>query len=528
MRPFAAVLLAVGLCATAQAQTLPGAKDAAAAKPEPPKDPLGRGTPRGTVLAFLSAARKGENALARQYLNTQLDDSQAEDLAHQLFVVLDTRLPARLAQVSDAPEGSRTNPLAPNDEIVGTVGSAGGPVDVVLERVARPREEPLWLFSARTLESVPALYDEIAQRQVEPYLPGFLIERRVAGVRLYEWLSILIGLPLFYLATVLLNRALARAVRPISRRIFGEAEGAPNALPGPARLLLLMIAARWLLTKLPFSLLVRQFLSSVATLVTIGAAAALLILITGKAEREIVRRFAGANAAAVAPLLRVGRRVVDVLVVFLALVIVLRRFGVDPTPVLAGLGVGGIAIALAAQKTLENVIAGASLIFDQAVRVGDTLRIGEITGTVEHIGLRSTRIRTPERTLVNVPNSQIANMSLETLSARDKFWFHPIVPLRFETSADQLQTILDGIRDMLAAQSAVERESVRVRFVRLSPFSFDVEISAYVFAGDWAHFLAVQERLLSGITEIVGRAGAAIALPSQTMYVSGTASLPRA
>jgi MscS family membrane protein len=211
---------------------------------------------------------------------------------------------------------------------------------------------------------------------------------------------------------------------------------------------------------------------------------------------------------------------VDVLVVFIALLLVLRYFGVDPTPALAGLGVGGIAVALAAQKTLENVIAGASLIFDQAVRVGDTLKVGEITGTVDHIGLRSTRMRTPDRTVVSIPNSQIANASLETLSARDKFWFHPVVGLRYETSPEQLRAVLDGLRRLLETHPSVDPESVRVRFVRLGAFSLDIELFAYLFASDWNRFLEMQEDLLLNVTEIVRRAGTEIAFPSQTMYVN--------
>jgi MscS family membrane protein len=198
----------------------------------------------------------------------------------------------------------------------------------------------------------------------------------------------------------------------------------------------------------------------------------------------------------------------------------LRSLGVDPTPALAGLGVGGIAVAQAAQKTLENVVAGASLIFDQAVRVGDFLKMDAVQGTVDHIGLRSTRIRTLDRTIVSVPNSQIANASLETLSARDKFWFHPVVGLRYETTPQQLRDVVDGIRRLLVDHPSVEPDSVRVRFVRLGQSSLDVDVSAYLLARDWNHFLELQEGLLFGVTDVVQEAGTGIAFPSQTMYIS--------
>jgi MscS family membrane protein len=264
---------------------------------------------------------------------------------------------------------------------------------------------------------------------------------------------------------------------------------------------------------------VRQSLANLAAIVVIISVAWLLVLFNGVVERRITRRIPVANLSATLSLLRVARRAGDVLVIFAAAIAILRHYGVNPTPILAGLGVGGIAVALAAQKTLENVIAGASLIFDQALRVGDAVRVGTFEGTVEHIGLRSTRIRTVDRTLVSLPNGLIANMSLETLSARDKFWFHPTIQLRYETTAAQLRDVVDGIRTMLEGEASVNREPLRVRFLRLGAFSIDIEVFAYVSARDWPHFLELQEQLLSRIMEIVAGAGAEIAFPSQTMYV---------
>jgi MscS family membrane protein len=509
----------------ARAQLRPGAPDAETRAPAPDVDPLGRTTPRGTVRGFLSAANRGDLGLARHYLNTTQGDRQGEQLARQLFVVLDTRLPARLAQVSDHPDGSRTNPLMPDRELVGTITGPAGGVEIALERVTGPDARPVWLFARSTVQSIPVLYDAMVAQQGQA-LPAFL-GGRLGGLRLVEWLAVLVGLPLLYLATGLLNRLLTPLVGRVRRKLFGTVAGPRGAvLPVPARLLLLVFVGRSLLATLPLSLMVRLFLWHLATLLTIASVAWLLLLITAELERKVARRLPPANYAAAISLLRVGRRLLDVLILLVALLTTLRHFGVDPTPVLAGLGVGGIAVALAAQKTLENVIAGASLIFDEAVRVGDFLKVAEFEGTVEHVGLRSTRIRTPARTVVSVPNSQIANMIVETLSARDKYWFHPIVALRYGTPSDQLQAVIDAIQAMLAKHPAIDRASVRVRFLRLGSFSLDVEVFAYVFARDWPHFLEIQEQLLLGVTEAVHRAGASLALPSQAMYMAGSAASP--
>ena len=517
-RVVAVGFVAFVLSSPAAGQQASPAPTPAPAAPEGPKDILGRHTPRGTVLGFLSAARKGEYQLARQYLETPLREQAAEQLANQLFVVLDARLPARLTQLSDVPEGSRSNPLAPNEERIATIGDVN-PVDIVLERVERRDGGPIWLFSGRTLGRIPGVYEEVLASRAGGALPEFLTNRSLAGVPLFEWLAIICGLPLLYFLISLLNRLLTPFAKLLSRHLFKESGFlARNALPTPARLLLFSLLVRWLASALPLSLLPRQLLSNVTALLTIAAVSWLLMRLGEEGETYLLRRLVTSNAAAIS-LLRVGRRFADVLIIFIALLATLRHFGIDATPALAGLGVGGIAVALAAQKTLENVIAGASLIFDQAVRVGDTLKVGEIVGTVDHIGLRSTRIRTPDRTVISIPNGQIANASLETLSARDKFWFHPVVTLRYETTPEQLRRILDDLRRLLTTHNSVSHESVRVRFIRMAAFSLDVEVFAYVFATDWNQFLEIQEGLLFSITDIVSAAGTAIAFPSQTMYV---------
>ena len=114
------------------------------------------------------------------------------------------------------------------------------------------------------------------------------------------------------------------------------------------------------------------------------------------------------------------------------------------------------------------------------------------------------------------------------MSARDKFWFHPIIGLRYETTPQQLRDIIDGIRQMMTGHPSIEPKSVRVRFLRLGSYSLDVEVVAYVLARDWDHFLEVQEQLLFAVTDLVSRAGAEMAFPSQTMYMANAGEPPAA
>ena len=267
-----------------------------------------------------------------------------------------------------------------------------------------------------------------------------------------------------------------------------------------------------------FARLSQQHGATATLMIVVVACMWLLMLLNEIGERSLVRRRRSLSGAASA--LRLVRRLIDGLILFAGLLFTLHHFGINLTATLAGLGVGGIAVALAAQKTLENVIAGVSLIADQAVRVGDVLSLGDIQGTVEELGLRSTRIRTIDRTVVSLPNGQIANMRLETLSARDRFLFHPVIGLHYKTTAVELRSFSAGVRTLLSGQNNVDLASVRVRFVRFGASSIDVEIFAYVFASDWNNFLEIQEELLYGIMDMVQKVGAAIALPSQTLYLA--------
>jgi len=330
-----------------------------------------------------------------------------------------------------------------------------------------------------------------------------------------------VGMPLFYFLTVLLNRLLSRLIGGLRRRLYRKSDLAnPEILPTPVRLMLLALVIHWVTSKVGLPLLARQFWSSTAAVITIIASVWLLILFASWGEGHIRRLLRSRDQTGATSMLRLTRWVVDLMIIFAGVLVILHHFGVNPTAALAGLGVGGIAVALAAQKTLENVIGGVSLIFDRAVRVGDNLKVGDTRGTVEDIGLRSTRIRTFDRSVVSVPNGQIATMILENLSSRDKFWFHPILALRHGTTSPQMHTVLEHIRGLLEEDRQVEPASVRVRFLRFGPSSLDVEVFAYVWARDWNQFLEIQERLLLGIMKCVESIGVQIAIPTQMILAA--------
>jgi MscS family membrane protein len=488
-------------------------------QPVPPPDPLGRDTPRGTVFGFLNACRKGDFEGARRYLNAPLGGADLDGLARKLSVVLDRRLPARLNQLSLDPNGSQYFADRPDADLIGTIDTREGTMDITLQRVKLGERGSVWLFSKETLNEIPELYEEVNLVSVERTIPAFLTQRKIAEISLFWWLFALAGLPVIYLLTSLLDRLIGVLVGLVWSRLSKKPNlKSVHIFPRPVRLLLLTWVIRWMVANLNLSLLARQFWSNVASVITIAASVWLLITLNGLGEDLIRRRLERRNVKAVS-VLRLARRTLDLAALFGGVLLLLRHFNLNVTAALAGLGVGGIAIALAAQKTLENVIGGISIIADRAVRVGDVVRVGAAMGTIEDIGLRSTRIRTLDRSVVSIPNGQISNERLEDLSSRDKFWLHPILSLGYETTAAQMRSVLAAIRSMLLEHPHVEQGSVRIRFLGFGSSSLDVEVFAYIYTLDFGAFLEIQEDLLLRILDAVQAAGTRMALPSQTTYL---------
>jgi MscS family membrane protein len=218
-------------------------------------------------------------------------------------------------------------------------------------------------------------------------------------------------------------------------------------------------------------------------------------------------------------------RAFKVLLAVLFVAALLRAFGVNVTAGLAALGVGGLAIALGAQKLFENLIGSLTLLADRPVRIGDFCRFGGTLGTIEEIGIRSTRVRTLDRTVLTVPNGEFSTLHIENYSQRDRFWFHPILNLRYETGTDQMRYVLQELRALLARHPKVDSDSARVRLIGLAAYSLDIEIFAYVSAWDYSSFLEIQEELLLSCMEIVEASGTGFAFPSSTLYLGRDSGL---
>lgn len=207
-------------------------------------------------------------------------------------------------------------------------------------------------------------------------------------------------------------------------------------------------------------------------------------------------------------------------VLFLAEILSLPYQGV-----LAGLGIGGLAVALAARSTLENFIGGITLFADKPVEVGDFCRLGEHLGVIESIGMRSVKVRSLDRTIVTIPNAEFVNLYIENFARRDRVLLRTTIALRYETTPDQLRWVLAETRKLLLQHPMVTPEPARARFAGFGDHSVNIEIFAYVGTNDFNEFLGVQEDIFLRLIDIVDASGTGFAFPSTVNYLARDSGL---
>lgn len=509
------------------------AQDTVAAPPPAwPEDSLGRRSPRSTVVRYISAVAEQDFTKAAFYLNLNTPDGVIEDgaaTAQALQRLLDQRsktLPR--SWISDSPDGDLDDGLAPNLERVGSVEINGETVDLLLEKTRGPAGGPIWLVAAETIAKIPLQTADTKTTTLEKALPGFLEDNLWGGVPMGHWLAMLLIAVVAYLLAWGLIAALTYAVNYIWRKTRDEPTyGFIRAFSLPLRLYLAALILVVLSQRLGISFVLRQRFSELTIIV--GLVAVLLLLwrlvdaITNFSQRRLIQR---RNMAGISVVLFLRRGAKVALLVF-GVIFALDTFGFDVTTGLAALGIGGIALALGAQKTVENFVGSVTLIADQPIRVGDFCKVGDTSGTVEQIGMRSTRLRTSERTVVTIPNGDFSSQRIENFAHRDRFLFSPVLRLRYDTPPAQIEAVLTTLRQILAEHPKIDQGSARVRLIEIAADSLKVEVFSYILTKEFSEQIEVKETLLLRFIETVNAVGKGLALPAQQLLVTGKAQNPQ-
>lgn len=472
-------------------------------------------SPRASLRQFLELGRQGRWDAASYYLDVPRGEAERRaDLARRVDAVLAERVPLTLDDVSGQAQGRRTDGLASFMEEVGRLKEGElrtTPVRLV-RREARPGEEDArWVFSQQTVTACDRHYDTLEDRWIRERLPPVLQRRGPKNLTYWQWLALgplaLLAYSLGRLLASLTRRVLVFASRrETTRLVAGQLTGPLTLAWGAA-----LVAAA--IFRVPLGVGADDFVNSALRALVLVAlfwavARALVVFVeraTLRAAEE--KRQDMQSVATLATSL--GRVVLATLAVLLAL----SELGYNVAGIVTGIGIGGVALALAAQKTVENVFGSLSLVADGAIRVGDLVQVDGVLGTVERIGMRSTRIRTAERTVVIFPNGKLSELKIDAHGARDAMLLKCILPIARATDVAVLERLLAALRTAIAERKDVLPDSVSVQLVSIGKESFDVELFVHVDTRDFATFRRVREALLLDVVRAIGEHGAALAYP---------------
>jgi len=520
---FLALILTVRLPLSAQ-----GALGALLQSPAPANastkanaDPLGRDTPYGTVFGFLQQAEKTNYSVAAQYLQMSPSRRQVEGaaVAEDLKEVMDRAYSGTFGSKLPDGEQQESEGVPAGRQRLGMISAGDAEANLELVRVSDPSGAKIWLISSDTLAKLPELYDQVSARKVETRLPQWMVKYKPGGMPLWQWLALVLLIPVTAAAGWLVLVVLQILVRWWAQK-HGHAELVARSVSRPAWLLAGVLIHRILARYLRIPLLPWLYYKQVTAVAVIIGAFWILWSIIRWFLRGVRGRALAHGHLGISSLILLGERIVKAVIVGTAIFLILDALGLDMSKPLAGLGIGALALAFGAQQTIANLFGGVSVLGDEVIRVGDVCKFGDRTGTVEDIGLRSTRVRTEERTLLAIPNGTVATINVENLSRRDKILFKTVLGFHLDTSSDHLREVLSEIRRVIGSNPKVENSTVRVRLVELGSAAINVEVVCYVMTTEFDKFAEVREELLLQIMKFVEDSPANFASPSQTLYLS--------
>lgn len=510
------LLFLLALVSPARAGLLPGAQASAPPQPVVLPDPLKRETPRSMISGLIAALAEHDYDRAAQYFDSPLNSNRqrinAATQARNFQALLDNGGSLEpYAAVSNDAVGRIDDELPVEQERVGQVTIGGKKVPVLLSRGEEDGVQ-VWKISRDTVSQIAA-----AGQRVQAATQDELI---VAGAPLKDW-GMLIGLGVMLFGGLWVVAALLVA---IMRRLVADPAASglyrffEAALPPFSLLIAGFVFFTWA-ERLPVAIVARQALLRYAGIVSVIAFVWFGLRMVDAISQLAIARMQRRQRRQVVSVITLLRRTVKVLLLLFSGIGILDTFGIDVTTGIAALGIGGIALALGAQKTVENLVGSVTVIADRPAQVGDFIKVGDLVGTVEDVGIRSTRIRTLERTLVTIPNGDLSARQIENFAARDRFLFNPVIAIDYQVSSAKLREALGIVHGVLAEHDKIA-EGFRARLGRIAERAFNIEVFAYIDVSDFEVNVVIREELLLTIYERLEKAGIGLAFQTQMTVFS--------
>jgi MscS family membrane protein len=429
--------------------------------------------------------------------------------------------------VSGLSAGDTSDELAPNLDEIAMIRTPDGRVAHVRMRRVSSHETAggsdtgaTWRFSPGTVARIPEWYATLDNRWLIDRLPAALLRAGPFDLLWWQWLAALPAALIAMLTGIVAGKLLGWTLSITTRRTDTPWDDLVlRRLGTPLIVACALISAGPLVPVLGLYTPAR---AAVFHAIRVGVAAVVFWAVWRLVDigRQLLTQSRWATSLpASRSLVPLGARVAKVVVGALGLVLILSELGYPVTSLIAGLGIGGLALALAAQKTVENLFGAFSIGIDQPFREGDFVKVDDFVGTVEAIGLRSTRFRTLDRTIVTLPNGRLADMRLESFSVRDRLRLATVIGLVYETTPEQMRDVLAGFERVLRAHPKIWPDAVVVRFSAFSASSLDIEIMAWFATSDWSEFQRIRQEILLQFMDVVAAVGTAFAFPTSTVHL---------
>ena len=474
----------------------------------------GQGTPLAAMLGLRDAMRRKDYEAAgefldRRYIEDSVGQYSDEALIKALAYVWNRQNISDITSISDEPQGKLDDNLPNYREQIGTVKLKEEAIPIYLQRVPDGKGGRIWKLSNATVARIPDMWDELGYSEFALKVGKWLPDFRFLGMENWQIVGIIVFFIIAWPLAALASYLLMRIALLIPNRF---PLGIQNFFRGPIKFFLFILIARALINALGLSLTSRILLDSSG--IDYIAFTVLAMGLLSLLRDYQIRKMQHAGNAHYVALLKPFTTILKVITVTIIALFWAKQAGYDMSTILAGLGVGSLAVALAAQKTLENVIGAITLYTARPVSAGDFCRFGTVMGVVEEIGLRSTTIRTLDRSLLVIPNSMFSSVEIENFSKRDRIRYYKRYQMEVPSSAT-MQQILENVRTIMNEHELVIDETISVRFETIVDANAILRLDAGVNTVDYQEYLAVAETLNLGILDIAERAGARFTGPAR-------------
>jgi MscS family membrane protein len=487
-------------------------------------------TPYNTILAHLHYLQPAtyEPAVAARTLYGVADTAQAARLAIQLKQVLDGK--GLMVQVNKLPRDPDYIEDTTAERQIYTLFPGELP-EVYLEKI-----QGRWYYSAETVQLIPDLH-----KRVYPWGADVLLnmlpksgQEQVLGMAVWQYLGLLGILVLALLVHLGLSRLLNPLVRRLTRRrSFSVAVDAevPWKIARGLSIYVILRLISWLLPMLQlpiesasFARLVIQVLSIVLVIYVLLR---ILDVIVFYANR-LAKRTESKMDEQLVPVLY---RSAQFLLYVGGMIQLLRLLQIDLTTLIAGISIGGLALALAAQDTLKNLFGSVTIFLDKPFQIGDWINFSGVDGMVEEVGLRSTRVRTFANSLVYVPNGKLADMVVNNFGLRAYRRFNTKISITYDTPVPLIEKFVEGLRTIVAEHPRTRKDFYEIHLNELSSSSLDIMFYIFFEVPTWGEELKARHEVLLAVIGLARSLGVRFAFPTQTMHVeefpgAASAALP--